>query len=269
MCLFLVYIRDSRLQNTGNFCGVTDVHDFEQKEWSKRGMGPSDTGRVKFARMTSRFRSFAPHDYARTHHKFEEEKRIVLQFSFRISLFFIFLGRLQLRIDCETIARKALPGQQEPEAVVREAGVAPITSSQSDVVGRKRKPTGNGNFPSPQDVLNSIASKYLKVFDPSKLEDLNGFIEYLEKVRKVLLIDSTIGSLIVTVECSSLQILNELWQSYLKGDLDEMAQKFLVTEDILEELGLVEVKLKTTIAGDEYRACREYFLKHVGEYVKC
>ena len=31
MCLFLVYIRDSRLQNTGSFCGVTDVHDFRTK----------------------------------------------------------------------------------------------------------------------------------------------------------------------------------------------------------------------------------------------
>ena len=151
--------------------------------------------------------------------------------------------------------------------MVREA--VPITSSQSHEVGRKRKPAGNGNFPSPQDVLNSIASKYLKVVDPSKLEELNGFVEYLEKVRKVLLIDSTIGSLIVTVECSSLQILNELWKGYRSGELDKMAQKFLVTEDILEELGLVEVKLKTTIARDDYKACREYFLKHVGEYVKC
>ena len=198
--------------------------------------------------------------------------------SFYVIFYFIFLkGRLQLHIDCETIATdgtkegasKALPGQQEPEEVVQEAGVAPITSSQSDVVGRKRKHAGNENVPSPQDVLNSIASKYLKVVDPSKPEELNGFVEYLEKVRKVLLIDSTTGSLIVTVECSSLQILDELWQDYRSGVLDEMAQKFLVTTDTLEELGLVEVKLKTTIVEDEYRACREYFLKRVGEYVKC
>ena len=147
--------------------------------------------------------------------------------------------------------------------------MAPITSSQSDVEGRERKHSGNGKVPSSQDVLNSIASKCFKSVDLSKPEELNGFIEYLEKVRKVLLIDSTTGSLIVTVECSSLQILDELWQDYRGGDLDEMAQKFLMTEEILEELGLVEVKLKTTIAEDEYRACRDYFLKCAGEYVKC
>ena len=147
--------------------------------------------------------------------------------------------------------------------------MAPIASSQSDVVGRKRKHAGNGHAPSSQDVLNSIASKCFEFVNPSRPEDLNGFLEYLEKVRKVLVIDATTGSLIVTVECSSLQILDELWQAYRRCDLDVMAQKFLVTEDMLEELGLVEVKLKTTIAKDEYNACREYFLKRVGEYLKC
>ena len=153
--------------------------------------------------------------------------------------------------------------------MAREAGVAPVTSSQSVVVCRTRKHAGNGNVPSSQDVLNSIASKCFEPVDPSRPEDLNGFVEYLERVRKVLVIDATTGSLIVTVECSSLQILDELWQDYRSGVLDEMAQKFLVTKNTLEELGLVEVKLKTTIAKDEYRACQEYFLKRAGEYVKC
>ena len=31
ICLFLVYIRDSKLQNIGSFSGVTDVHDFRTK----------------------------------------------------------------------------------------------------------------------------------------------------------------------------------------------------------------------------------------------
>ena len=147
--------------------------------------------------------------------------------------------------------------------------MAPIASSQSDVVGRKRKHAGNGHTPSSQDVLNFIASKCFKPVDPSKPEELNGFLEYLEKVRKVLVIDSTTGSLIVTLECSSLQILKKLWRAYRSGDLDKMAQKFLVTEDMLEKLGLVEVKLKTTIARDDYKACQQYFLNRAGEYVKC
>ena len=191
--------------------------------------------------------------------------------------FFVLKDRLQLCIDCETITRDgtkegasvALPGQPELEAVVRELGVAPITPSQSEAVGRKRKLVGNGHAPSSQDVLNSIASKCFKTVDPSNPDELNGFVVYLEKVRKVLVIEAAKGSLIVTVECSSLEIVDELWQDYCSGYLGEMAQKFLVTGDILEELGLVHVKLKTRIVNAEYRACRQYFLKRQGEYVKC
>ena len=146
--------------------------------------------------------------------------------------------------------------------MVREVDVAPIKPSQSVPVGRKRKPSA-------QDVLNSISLKYLKAVDPSNPDELNGFVDYMKRVRKVIIIDDTQGSLIVTVECSSLQILDELWQDYRSGRLGEKAQKFLVTKDILEELGLVEVKLKTTISEDEYRACRQYFLKRQGEYLRC
>ena len=123
-----------------------------------------------------------------------------------------------------------------------------------------------GVIPTAQEVLNLAASKYLQTIDPSKPEDLNGFVYYLEKVRKVLLVDTQSGSLIITAECSSLEILEGLWQDYCTGNLNEMAQKYLVTEEILKELGLTEVKLATTILEEEYRACREHLLQYSGEF---
>ena len=113
--------------------------------------------------------------------------------------------------------------------------------------------------PTIQDVLNLAAHKYLQTIDPSKPEDLNGFVYYLEKVRKVLIVDTQSGSLIITVECSSQEILDGLWEDYCAGYLCEMAQKFLITEELLEELGLTEVKLTTTIPEEDYRTCLEYF----------
>jgi len=80
----------------------------------------------------------------------------------------------------------------------------------------------------------------------------------MEKVRKVILVDAKEGSLIITVKCNSLQILDELWEDYCSGHLNEVAQKFLVTKDILETFGLIEMKLSTTIVEEEYKACREY-----------
>ena len=118
---------------------------------------------------------------------------------------------------------------------------------------------------SAQEVLNSIASKCLTV-DPSKPEQLNGFLMYLEEVRNVLFIEACQGSLVITVACSSLQILDELWKDYRSGFVNEMAQTFLMTEDILKEFGLTNLKLKTTITDAEYRACRNGLLTPRGKF---
>ena len=82
----------------------------------------------------------------------------------------------------------------------------------------------------------------------------------------MLIVDAQPGSLIITVKCTSLEILEELWNDYCTGRLNKMAQKFLVTADILMALGLTAVKLTTTILVEEYSACREYFLQRLGEY---
>ena len=146
----------------------------------------------------------------------------------------------------------------------REAGVPVQGMTMVPVTSRKRK--ADTSFPTAQQVLNLAASKYLKTIDPSKPEDLNGFVCYLEKVRKTLIVDTQSGSLIITVECRSLEMLDELWSDYWNGFLNEMAQIFLVTEEVLNELGLIEVKLTTTILEEEYWACREKLLQHSGEF---
>ena len=118
-------------------------------------------------------------------------------------------------------------------------------------------------IPSSQEILQSIADKYLTKNNPST----NGFLDYLKEVRKVILLDVKTGSLIITAECSSLEILDELWKAHCTGTLNKMAQS-LVTEDVLKTFGLTEVKLITTIVEEEYEACREVFLKEgAGGYI--
>jgi len=108
-----------------------------------------------------------------------------------------------------------------------------------------------------QDVLNLAAYRNLQTTDASKPENVNGFVHYLEHVRKVVIVDVQPGSLIITVECGSLQILEELWHDYSTGYVDEMAQKFLVTKDILFELGLWKVQVSTSIPREKYSACHD------------
>ena len=180
------------------------------------------------------------------------------------------IAQPQTRIT--TGAQEEATGALAPQdsQAVQGVAVVPVTSRQPQAAvattGSGRVNVGNGDLPSAQQVLNLVAFKYFQVNNPSTREELNGFIEYMEAVRKVIIVDAHIGSLIITVECGSVQILDELWKDYCTGHLNEIAQKFLVTEDLLKELGLIVVTLTMTIAREEYSACREYLLKHLGGY---
>lgn len=184
-----------------------------------------------------------------------------------------------MQIDCKTIpepgpqvgtTEMVLASQGAQVAGVQGTAVVPIASSQAqakETGGCRVASIGDDGLPSAQKVLNFIALKSFQTVDPSNPEELNGFLQYMEKVRKVLILDVQSGSLILTVECRSLEILEGLWEDYCTGHLNEMAQKYLVTEEVLTEFGLTGVKLTTTILEDDYRACREYFTQSSGEYV--
>ena len=120
-------------------------------------------------------------------------------------------------------------------------------------------------FPTTQAILNLVASNYLANFNPSTREELNDFVQYLLEVRKVLIVGTHSGSLIINVKCSTLKILEDLWDDYCSGYLNEMAQKHLVTEEILKELGLTELILTTSISDEKYRECKKYFLNCDGK----
>ena len=124
--------------------------------------------------------------------------------------------------------------------------------------------SGTESCPPPNVILNAYAHRFVARLND--LEDFGLFVDYLERMRGLLVADAHLGCLIVTVRCSSLQILDELWEDYRTGHLNEMAQKYLVTKEILKKFGLIELKLTTTIVEEEYRACRQYFLQWPGLY---
>ena len=180
-------------------------------------------------------------------------------------------------MDCEAISGPSSRGgaseivttSREPQPSVNSETVMPVTSYQqqaSPMSSFGEENVANGGLPPTQGVLNFIAYKYFQSVDPSKPEELNGYLQYLRDVRNVLLVNAEQGSLMITLECSSLEILEELWEDYCSGHLNEMAQKFLVTEEILKQFELIAVKLTTTIPVEEYTACRGYFLQSAGEF---
>ena len=90
----------------------------------------------------------------------------------------------------------------------------------------------------------------------------------MEEVRKVIVADIKKGSLIFTLECGSVQILDDLWEDYRTGNLNEVAQRYLVTDDILEEFGLSSLKLTSNIKEEDYKACRQRLVTNEGGYGK-
>ena len=76
---------------------------------------------------------------------------------------------------------------------------------------------------------------------------------YLGNTLNAFIEDIELGSLLITVRCRSLQILGELWEDYVSGHLNQVVQETLVTNEVLENLGLDDVKLKVFISEKEYR----------------
>ncbi len=152
-----------------------------------------------------------------------------------------------MRIDCESITKPVLTKESS-------------RASLGDVEGATEGPS----VPSEQAIFNLIAQKCMESTRPSNPEEFDGFLHYLEQVRKVLIVDAQKGSVVLILACTTLGILEGLWEDYNKGHVNEVAQIFLVTDDIIEEFG--EVKLTTTISEEEYQAARDYFLQGSGKF---
>ena len=88
---------------------------------------------------------------------------------------------------------------------------------------------------------------------------LNRLFKYLKVKLGVGVVSDTEGSLLIKVTCSSLEILEGLWEDYSSGHLNEVIEQTLVTSDILEVLGLSDLKLQTTIKEEEYKKCKDFF----------
>ena len=134
----------------------------------------------------------------------------------------------------------------------------------STASGTKRKRQSDTDLedlqPLEKRVLCLVAINYLNTTPPQSMDERNEFLEFLEKTRTCIT-GVFVGSLVITVKCDSLKSLEELWKEYSCGRLVKMVQDCFVTEKILKELNLAELKLKTTMDIEEYNAYKLYFLE--------
>lgn len=152
---------------------------------------------------------------------------------------------------------------------VRQLETQDVTQhTQRDVTTCRARAIENpGNSgSSSENLIALIGSRYVNTINPSSRNEFHDLLQYLEDIRKVVVVNCHLGSLVLTVECNSLEILDKLWEDYRSGHLGKVVQKCLVSDDILNILGPTEVKVTTSINEEEYKACRQHFLNYQGKY---
>ena len=93
------------------------------------------------------------------------------------------------------------------------------------------------------------------------LRCLKSFTNNLTKIYKVLVHDVCTGSIVVSLRCTTEESLEHLWSDYRSGDLDKLAERYLVTDDMKEKLKLEKSYLKITIDEENYLNCKKAFME--------
>ena len=121
--------------------------------------------------------------------------------------------------------------------------------------------------------LTQLVQSYEKFNDDSRsndIEALKDFIEYIIVAYGVILLAVRKGSIIIIVECTSLESLERLWSDHLAGTLDEVAERYLVPNEMKRKLNLETNCLRTTIEEESYLNCKKALMEllwtHSGEF---
>ena len=100
---------------------------------------------------------------------------------------------------------------------------------------------------------------------PSTAEGLSALFEYLQRVYSVSVKSLQEGSLIITVECPTLESLERLWNDYQSSCLDDIAESYLVTDELKRKLELDHVRLRITIQEENYLIRKKALMQISGE----
>ena len=90
---------------------------------------------------------------------------------------------------------------------------------------------------------------------------LKSFNYNLIETYKALVLNVCEGSIVVSLRCPTLESLEHLWSDYRSGDLDKLAERYLVTDDMKEKLKLEKSYLKITIDEENYLNCKKALME--------
>ena len=182
------------------------------------------------------------------------------------------LEQLHSKLDIFIAAIQQEPITSRNSALEVEGAQSPSESVETRISIPQEQPSAEGTagqststeLPASQQNNTEVQN----FWDDVSKRSLNRLKKYLKKKFGADVQGDRRGSLIITVSCSSLEVLEELWKEYRTGHLNEVIQATLVTAEVLEKLNLKEVKLRTIISEDDYLSYKEFLIKSAGNAVK-
>ena len=111
-----------------------------------------------------------------------------------------------------------------------------------------------------EEFLIKTVQTYLEFYDRSGDNDeqaMKSLTTHLISVYWVHLRTVGLGSIFISLECPTLDSLEHLWSDYLAGHLHMLIERYLVPDEVKENLVLEGNILKTTIEEQNYLNCKK------------
>ena len=169
----------------------------------------------------------------------------------------VFLERLKASEPVVRSSPRVECTQSPSQSVETRVSIAPDHLSVEDTAG----PSTSAELQESQQNIPYIDFWYVVYSFKRPLELL---IRYLKIKLGVEVQSCRLGSLVITVFCSSLEVLEALWNEYRTGRLNEVVQHTLVTGEVLEKLELSEVELRTIISEEDYLSYKDFLQNRSG-----
>ncbi|PFX32742.1 E3 ubiquitin-protein ligase TRIM71 [Stylophora pistillata] len=102
---------------------------------------------------------------------------------------------------------------------------------------------------------------FLKQNTFSLTEGLRVFLKALEDTYNLINKAFKFDGLEIRVECITLGSIERLWRYFLSRELNEIAERYILTYELKKNLNLKNVRLTTVMKEEDYETCRKFFLE--------
>ncbi|XP_078368369.1 uncharacterized protein LOC144652231 isoform X3 [Oculina patagonica] len=164
---------------------------------------------------------------------------------------------------CQSSTGRTIPTQEINVLTDYSSGTVPMEIKINTVIFQKMKSRDPMQQEEAKRIIMSEMTKQFLKTTAAQIPSENIPLclhYYLKGVLDLIIREASEGSLRIIVECSTLEILERLWEDYRSGNLNAVAEECLLTDDIKTRFDVESVMLKTIILEEDYLACKLFLM---------